>query len=122
VVIAVALGIASTLAVSAIQKTRQIGILKALGMSDGRTGTVFMWQGVMLGALGTAGGVGLALGLIAIFQQVSAGAEEALFPIEPQLGFIAISAAVGIGIAMASAIIPSRRTARLDPIEVIQNG
>ena len=38
VLIAVALGIASTLAISAVQKTRQIGILKALGMSDARHG------------------------------------------------------------------------------------
>ncbi len=42
VIIAVMLGIASTLAISAVQKTRQIGILKALGMADGRTGLVFL--------------------------------------------------------------------------------
>ncbi len=121
VVIAVALGIASTLAISAIQKTRQIGILKALGMSDGSTGVVFLWQGAMLGVAGTAAGIGLALGLIAVFQQVEGDGTQ-LFPIEPQPAFIAVSAAIGIGVAMASAIVPSRRTAKLDPIEVIQNG
>ena len=44
------------------------------------------------------------------------------FPITPELGFVAISFAVGVLVAMASSLIPSRRTSKLDPIEVIQGG
>ena len=119
VVIAVAIGIASVLAVSAIQKTQQIGILKALGMKNGQTGAVFLWQGLMVGLLGTALGIGLGLGLIWSF---GAFAGDASFPITPETNFILISAAIGISVAMLSTIIPFRRTARLDPIEVIQGG
>jgi len=122
IIIAVALGIASTLSVSAIQKTRQIGILKALGMTDARSGTVFLWEGMLLGLFGTGGGVCLGLGLIGLFQWMSSRLETSLFPIEARLSFIAISAAIGIAVAMASAIFPTHRTARLDPIEVIQSG
>jgi len=122
IIIAVALGIASTLSVSAIQKTRQIGILKALGMTDARSGTVFLWEGILLGLFGTGGGVCLGLGLIGLFQWMSSKLDTSLFPIEARLSFIAISAAIGIAVAMASAIFPTRRTARLDPIEVIQSG
>jgi lipoprotein-releasing system permease protein len=121
VIIAVMLGIASTLAISAVQKTRQIGILKALGMADGRTGLVFLWQAGILGAIGTALGIGISLGLIAVFDTIARRQDTGLFPIEPQAGFVLLSAGIGIAIALISAIIPYRKTARLDPIEVIQS-
>lgn len=122
VIISVMLGIASTLAISAVQKTRQIGILKALGMSDSRTGLVFLYQAGMLGIVGTGLGIGISLGLIGVFTSIARGGDTGLFPIEPRLGFVLLSAAIGIAVALISSIIPYRKTARLDPIEVIQNG
>lgn len=117
VLVAVALGIASTLAISAVQKTRQIGILKAIGMGDGAAGRIFLWQAALLGAGGTLGGIALGYGLIALF-----GVVPVPFSISPEPGFIALSAVIGISVALLSAIIPARSTSRLDPIEVIQNG
>ncbi len=117
VLVAVALGIASTLAISAVQKTRQIGILKAMGMSDARAGRIFLWQATLLGVGGTSGGIGLGYLLLWAFSFVPVD-----FAIEPEPGFIAFSAAVGIAVALASSIIPTRSTSRLDPIEVIQGG
>lgn len=121
VIVAVALGIASTLSISAIQKTRQIGILKALGFTDSRAGGVFLWQGAILGLLGSLGGLVLGVGLIGLFQ-LTAGSNPGSFPITPQGSFIVISILIGVTVSMISAILPSRRTARLDPIEVIQSG
>ena len=121
VVIAVGLGIASTLAVAAVQKTRQIGILKALGLTDRRSGAVFLWQAGILGVAGTALGLAVGWGLIAGFDAAASGS-EALFPVDVDPGFAALSAGIGVGIALLSAIIPYRTTTRLDPIEVIQNG
>lgn len=117
VLVAVALGIASTLAISAVQKTRQIGILKAIGMGDRAAGRIFMWQAALLGAGGTGGGIALGYGLIALF-----GLVPVPFSIRPEPAFIALSAAIGIAVALLSSVIPSRSTSRLDPIEVIQNG
>ncbi|MBN1630218.1 MAG: ABC transporter permease [Thermoleophilia bacterium] len=122
VIIAVMLGIASTLAISAVQKTRQVGILKALGMSDAKTGLVFLYQAGILGVIGTALGIAVSLALIAVFSAVAKSGDSGLFPIEPKLGFVLLSAGIGIAIALISAIIPFRKTARLDPIEVIQGG
>jgi lipoprotein-releasing system permease protein len=107
VLIAVALGIASTLAIAAVQKTKQIGILKALGMSDARTATIFLWEAAIMGVAGSSLGT------------AKSGSG---FPITPEPSFIIGSAAVGMLVAMLSAIIPTRKTARLDPIEVIQGG
>ncbi len=117
VLVAVALGIASTLAIAAVQKTRQIGILKAMGLSDGRSGRIFLWQAIIMGTVGSASGVALAY--LLLFGFSFAGTT---FTIEPELPFVLGSAAVGIGVALASSIIPTRRTSKLDPIEVIQNG
>ena len=103
VLVAVALGIASTLAISAVQKTRQIGILKAMGLSDRRAGRIFLWQALLMGSGGTIGGIGLGFALIWAFSFVPLD-----FAITPEPGFVALSAAVGISVALASSIIPTR--------------
>ncbi len=117
VLVAIALGIASTLAIAAVQKTRQIGILKAMGLSDARAGRIFLWQAVLLGGTGAASGVALAYFLLFGFSFSGAS-----FSIQPRLPFVLGSAAIGMGVALASSIIPTRRTSKLDPIEVIQGG
>ncbi|MDR3687598.1 MAG: ABC transporter permease [Coriobacteriia bacterium] len=117
VLIAVALGIASTLAIAAVQKTRQIGILKAMGLSDKLSGQIFLWQAVILGLGGSLGGVISSFALLALFRLAPVP-----FSITMDPTFVAISAAIGVGVALLSSIIPIRQTSRLDPIEVIQNG
>ncbi len=117
VLVAVALGIASTLAISAVQKTRQIGILKAIGMGDAASGRIFLWQAALLGAGGTLGGIGLGYALIWGFSFAPVP-----FSVRPEPTFIALSAVIGITVALLSSVIPARSTSRLDPIEVIQNG
>ncbi len=117
VLVAVALGIASTLAISAVQKTRQIGILKAMGMRDRQAGRIFLWQAALLGVIGAGAGVLVGVGIIVLFSSVTS-----TFSFGPKLGFTAISFVVGVLVALLSSLIPSRRTSKLDPIEVIQSG
>lgn len=117
VLVAVALGIASTLAISAVQKTRQIGILKAMGMTDGAAGRIFLLQAAILGVGGVLAGI--ALGYLLIWGFSFAPVE---FSVQPSPTLILVSAAVGIAVALLSSILPSRSTSRVDPIEVIQGG
>ena len=117
VLIAVALGIASTLAISAVQKTRQIGILKAMGMRDRQAGRIFLWQAAILGLCGSGAGVIVGVVLVTLFS-----AANSSFTFSAKPGFTIISFAVGVLVALASSLIPSRRTSKLDPIEVIQGG
>jgi len=117
VLVAVALGIASTLAIAAVQKTRQIGILKAMGLADRPAGRIFLWQAAILGVAGSGLGVILSFALLALFQL-----SPAPFSIEMDPAFVALSAAIGIAVAVLSSVVPIRRTSNLDPIEVIQNG
>jgi lipoprotein-releasing system permease protein len=117
VLIAVALGIASTLAISAVQKNRQIGILKAMGMTDAAAGRIFLLQAAILGVAGVV--VGIALGYFLIWGFSFAPVE---FSVAPSSSLIITAAVIGILVALLSSIIPSRATSRIDPIEVIQSG
>jgi len=121
VLVAVSLGIASTLSISAIQKTRQIGILKAVGLTDRRAAAIFLWQGVILGLLGAVGGNLVGRGLVELFQSVTARFDSSLFPISINPDFVLIASITGLAVALLSAVVPSRRTAGLDPIRVIQD-
>ncbi len=117
VLIAVALGIASTLAVSAVQKQRQIGILKAMGMSDTEAARIFMLQAAILGTGGVVAGI--VIGYLVIWGFSFAPVD---FSVSPSPTLILVSAAVGVSVALLSSVLPTRATSRLDPIEVIQGG
>jgi lipoprotein-releasing system permease protein len=117
VLIAVALGIASTLAISAVQKTRQIGILKAMGLSDRGSGLVFFYEALILGGVGSLLGIALAFFFIWGFSFAPTP-----FTVTAKPLYVAFSATIGVGVALLSSVVPIRRTSRLDPIEVIQGG
>jgi lipoprotein-releasing system permease protein len=117
VLIAVALGIASTLAISAVQKTSQIGILKAMGMTDPAAGRIFLLQAAILGVAGVVAGI--VLGYVLIWGFSFAPVD---FDVRPSATLILVSAAIGVTVALLSSVIPSRTTSRVDPIEVIQGG
>jgi lipoprotein-releasing system permease protein len=117
VMVAVALGIASTLAISAVQKNKQIGILKAMGMTDGAAGRIFLVQAAILGVAGVLAGI--AFGYFLIWGFSFAPVE---FSVSPSPTLIMSASVIGVLVALLSSIIPARSTSRLDPIEVIQNG
>ncbi|SHK30432.1 lipoprotein-releasing system permease protein [Hathewaya proteolytica DSM 3090] len=67
ILLAVLLGIASVLAISVVQKSRQIGILKAMGIKNSDASLIFLFQGLMLGIIGSIIGTVLGLALTFIF-------------------------------------------------------
>lgn len=123
VLLAVTLGISSVLAVSVIQKSRQIGILKALGISTAGVSRIFLIQGALLGLIGSL--IGSLFGgflLWGFFTFTADETGEPLFPItfDPLVFIFAIAVATIAG--MGAAAVPARRAARLNTIEVIKNG
>jgi lipoprotein-releasing system permease protein len=123
VVIAVALGIASVLGVSVIQKSRQIGILKATGTSTGTVLRIFLAQGALVGIVGSA--LGCLLGTLMGWGFAAAVKNpygESLFPIELTPGLFALASAVAIATAVAASVAPALHAARLDPAAVIRHG
>lgn len=64
VMIVAAFGITSTLITSVVQKTREIGVLKALGCTNGQVSWLFLSQSLLVGVLGVAAGLGLGLAAV----------------------------------------------------------
>ncbi|KNZ40516.1 ABC transporter permease [Acetobacterium bakii] len=123
VMISVVLGIASVLAISVVQKSRQIGILKAMGMHNQRASLVFLFQGVLLGILGAIAGVGLGVGLSWSFATFVVNADgTSVVPLYIDWYFIGISAGIAILASTLASLIPAIRVSKLDPMEVIKNG
>jgi len=123
VIVAVALGIASVLGVSVIQKSREIGILKATGTPTGTVLRIFLAEGSIVGVLGSALGAllgtAMSLGFAAAVKNPYG---EALFPVRLTPGLFALASAVAIGTGIAAAVFPARVAARLDPATVIRRG
>ena len=123
VLFSVVLGIASVLAISVLQKSKQLGILKAMGIRNRDASLVFLIEGFLLGIAGAVLGVALGLGLAFSFTKFALNPDGtpviALF-IDP--GFITLSGIIAVLSATLASLIPARRSARLDPMEVIRNG
>lgn len=117
VAISVAFGIASVLAVSVTQRTREIGILRAMGTRRGQMLQVFLIQGAVLGALGAVGGGAAGYTLVQAFNRFGPGLFEV--PVAPGLLGYAVLLATLTGVAAAAA--PAWRAARLDPVVAIRH-
>jgi lipoprotein-releasing system permease protein len=123
VLIAVALAIASVLAISVIQKSKQIGILKAMGIKDKSASFIFLFQGLILGAMGAILGVALGLLLGAAFTNFALNPDGTpVVDLYINYGFIGLSAFVALASATIASLIPARRSSKLNPMEVIRNG
>ena len=121
--ISVVLAIASVLAISVEKKQRQIGILKAMGMTDKGTSKIFLFEGLILGFFGALFGVALGLLLnfsFTTFALDSSGKPVVSINFEPKL--VAIIAVVALLSSALASLIPARKSKKLSVIEVIKNG
>ena len=122
VVIIVALGIASVLVVSVVQKQKEIGILRAMGASRSMILQIFLIQGAVVGAVGSVLGSMLAFTLLNVFWAIYRNADgQPLFAAELEPRFIAMAALVATCVGLLSALIPARRAARMDPVQAIRS-
>jgi lipoprotein-releasing system permease protein len=121
VMIVVVLGIASVLVVSVVQKGREIGILRAMGATRGQILRVFLLQGAVVGALGSALGVLLAVVLVWAFTTFVRGSDGLpLFSITLAPGLALRIALIATVCGVLAAVAPARRAAALDPAQAIR--
>ena len=122
VVLAVALGIASVLIVSVVQKSREIGILRAVGTPARRVLAIFLIEGGLLGFAGSL--VGSAFGALfaKLFERLAVEPDgKPRFPVELEPSLFAWTALLAIGVGLLSALLPAVRAARLDPATAIRH-
>jgi putative ABC transport system permease protein len=116
VVIAV-LGIVNTLALSVIERTREIGLLRAVGLGRRQLRTMLRLESVVIALLGAALGVLMGLGFGVAIQRalVDEGFDRLVIP-WAQLGlFLGLAAVIGV----LAAVWPGRRAARVDILRAI---
>ena len=127
IVLVAAFNIVSTLTMVVTDKTREIGILKAMGMPAASIRRIFLWQGAAIGVVGT--GLGVLLGLAGAWALTS----FKLIALDPSVYFIdklpiqiAISdvlwiVVASLSIAMLATLWPARQASRLFPVEAIRH-
>ena len=116
VALSVAFGIASVLAISVTQRTREIGILRAMGIRRSQILQVFLLQGALLGLIGSAIGASFGYLLVMAFNQFG----PKLFYIEVPSYLISGAAAVATVVGILAALAPAWRASRLDPVQAIR--
>ena len=116
VAMSVAFGIASVLAISVTQRTREIGILRAMGMRRNQMLQVFLIQGAVLGMSGSAAGALAGYALVWAFNTF--GPKLFYIPLMPSLIPITMGLATVTGVLAAA--VPAWRAARLNPVEAIR--
>jgi putative ABC transport system permease protein len=116
VVIAV-LGIVNTLALSVIERTREVGLLRAVGLSRRQLRTMVRLESTVISLLGAVLGValGLVFGVALQRSQADSGIEVLSVPFAQLLMFVVLAALVGV----LAAVWPARRAARLDVLRAI---
>ncbi|HSE10297.1 MAG TPA: FtsX-like permease family protein [Nocardioidaceae bacterium] len=116
VVIAV-LGIINTLALSVIERTREIGLLRAVGLSRSQLRRMVRLESVIVAVLGAVLGVlmGIAFGVALQRAIADDGVDVLAIPWAQLIGFVLVAALVGV----LAAVLPARRAARLDVLRAI---
>jgi putative ABC transport system permease protein len=112
-------GIANTLVLAVIERTRELGLVRAVGMSRAQLRSSVRWESVVVATLGAmlGLGVGTVFGAALVRALAGQGIGELVVP-TGQLGTIAVLAALS---GVAAAVLPARRAARLDVLAAISH-
>ena len=126
IVIVAALNIIATLILMVMEKTRDIGILMAMGATPRSIERIFFYQGALIGLIGTALGVALGLGwcwLANRFELIKIPVDIYQISFVPfRLRPVDLLAIVGITLAISfiSTLFPARRAAKVDPVGALK--
>ncbi|MET9880254.1 ABC transporter permease [Actinacidiphila glaucinigra] len=111
------LGIANTLTLSVHERTRELGLLRAVGQTRSQLRSMVRWESVLVAAFGTAGGLALGAFLGWALVKASDSAGTSAFAVPP--GRLAVVLLVGLVAGVLAGWRPARRAARLDVLRAI---
>ncbi len=123
IVLVGALNIISTLVMVVMEKTRDVAILRAMGASSRSIMTIFMFQGLLVGVVGTFAGLVSGLGLcqlLAKYKFISLPADVyyiSTLPVQVEVADVSFVAAAAVVISFLATLYPSWYASRLNPVE-----
>ncbi|HET9076995.1 MAG TPA: FtsX-like permease family protein [Acidimicrobiales bacterium] len=111
------LGIANTLALSIFERTRELGLLRAVGMTRSQLRSTIRWESVIVALQGTALGlvVGVFFGWALVRAMSNQGIDQLSFPVASLVAIVVLAGLAGV----LAAALPSRRAARLDVLKAV---
>lgn len=118
-VVVALVGVANTLALSVVERRRENGLLRALGMTRGNIRAMITWETVLIGGLSVAIGVGLGIGFGILGVEAMPFGADVNRVIAIPWGQVIAAAAVAIGAALLASILPARSAAKVPPVEAL---
>lgn len=110
-----AMGILTMLWISVHERTAEVGLLRALGVTRGRIGRLFLLEAVILALLGGLSGLTAGFGLGAVLR-----AAVPDLPLHTPPGAAVAAVLMSVAVGVAAGVLPARRAAALDPIEALR--
>ncbi|MEV0172216.1 ABC transporter permease [Streptomyces sp. NPDC050803] len=113
------LGIANTLTLAIHERTRELGLLRAVGQTRSQLRAMVRWESILVAAFGTAGGLALGAFLGWVLVKASDGASDSAFAFAMPPAQLLAVALVGLTAGALAGLRPARRAARLDILRAI---
>ncbi|MFG1855596.1 ABC transporter permease [Actinomadura geliboluensis] len=116
-IVIAALGIVNTLALSVVERTREIGLLRAIGMQRGQVRRMIRFEAVVISTFGAL--LGLAVGVVIAVSIQNAAADEGMDVLSVPVGQLALYVLASALIGVVAAVWPARRASTMDVLRAI---
>jgi putative ABC transport system permease protein len=114
-----AVGVTNTMIMSVFERTREIGILRAIGWRSGRIMRMIVGESLLLCLVAAV--IGIALGVLATRALLLVPAIETFLEPQYTVGLFLKAFLVGVGVGIAGALYPAARAVRLSPMEALRH-
>ena len=111
------LGIVNTLALSVFERTRELGLLRAVGMTRNQVRAMVRWESAVISLIGAVSGAGLGIGIGLAMSQVlkDEGIKSISIPVAQIAVYVAVAAVAGV----LAAVGPARSAAKVDVLKAV---